>query len=105
MEITKFIHENYGNKPINLIFCPYANPYNPWHRLPMKFYSEKNMVDNRIQNLYELSDSLIINNSVNLLVIRKYDLEHSIPVWMEKINSYFEGFPNQEILELYVYKD
>ena len=122
MEITRYIHENYGNKSINLIYCSWANPYNPWHELPMKFYLEKSMSERRINNLGELNDSLIVHEKdvVNLLVLRKADLSYekgierikncdfsfeiqSIPKWIECINAKYKGFDNCDILELYRY--
>jgi GPI mannosyltransferase 3 len=122
MEITKFIHDNYGNKRINLVFCSWANPYNPWHSLPVKFYLEESLIDHKINNLCELNDSLFIKDAVNLLVIRKIDKKRiecsriidsdnfifetqSVPEWIEKINAIYKGFDNRNILELYKYTD
>lgn len=118
MEITKYIHDKYGNENINLIFCSWANPYNPWHSLPVKFYLENSLTDHRINNLCELNDSLFRKNAVNLLVIRKIDTNNiecsrkiknynlifekqSIPKWIERINAKYKGFNNRNILELY----
>jgi phosphatidylinositol glycan class B len=118
MEITKYIHDNYRGKQINLIFCPYANPYNPWQSLPVKFYLEKNMTEVMINNLCELNDSLYKANAENFLVIRRVDLENnecrktvsennfvlikqSLPKWEEYINQYYKGFENSEIIMLY----
>ncbi len=120
MEITKYIHDKYGNENINLIFCSWANPYNPWHSLPIKFYLENSLTDHRINNLCELNDSLFRKDVVNLLVIRKIDknniecskkiknynlilVKQSIPKWIERINAKYNGFDNQNILELYRY--
>ena len=33
MAITKHIHDNFSKRPINLIFCSWSNPYNPWHSI------------------------------------------------------------------------
>ena len=118
MEITKYIHDKYRGKHINLIFCPYANPYNPWQSLPVKFYLEKNMTEVMINNLCELNDSLYKANAENLLVIKRVDLENteckavvahnnfvlikqSLPKWEERINQYYKGFENSEIIMLY----
>ncbi len=122
MEITKYIHENSKNKPFCLIYCTWANPYNPWQSLPEKFYMEKNMAEKQIHNLFELNDSLLIPNEDNYLVLRKSDLENnesvnilrkcnfimvkqSIPLWIEKLNKLYRGFDNQEIVVLYKYKE
>lgn len=121
MEISKYIHEHYGKEKINLVFCSWANPYDPWHGLPIKFYVEENLSDKRINTLCELNDSLFTKDVVNLLVIRKIDKENidcfpnmkqcdfhfetqSVPNWIEKIATKYKGFNNQNILELYRYK-
>jgi hypothetical protein len=118
MEITKYIHDNYRGKQINLIFCPYANPYNPWQSLPVKFYVEENMTEVMINNLCELNDSLFKADGENLLVIRRVDLENiecraavsennfvlikqSLPKWEELVSQYYKGFENSEIIMLY----
>jgi phosphatidylinositol glycan class B len=120
MEITKYIHDNYGDHNINLVFCSWANPYNPWHSLPVKFYLEDSLTEHRVNNLCEVNDSLFIKDAVNLLVIRKIDKEkiecsriidsdnfifetQSVPEWIEKINVKYKGFENSDILELYRY--
>lgn len=118
MEISKYIHEHYGKEKINLVFCSWANPYDPWHGLPIKFYSEENLSDKRINTLCELNDSLFTKDAINLFVIRKIDKENidcfpnmkqddfhfetqSVPNWIEKITTNYKGFNNQNILELY----
>jgi len=120
MAITKHIHDRYKNRPVNLIYCSWANPYNPWNGIPEKFYLEKNMTDRRINNLCELNDSLIVSGAVNFLVGRKIDFENqecsnivhennfnfekqSIPNWIECINEKYKGFENKNILMLYKY--
>jgi len=118
MEISKHIHDKYGSLKINLIYCSWANPYNPWSSLPVKFYLEDSLTDHRINNLCELNDSLYIDNAINLVVILKNDKDNiecsqvlstnsfvfetqSIPKWIEKLNKRYEGFENHDILELY----
>ncbi len=120
MSISKYIHNNYGNKNINLIYTSWANPYNPWQHIPIKFYSEKYLFEKNIKTLNNLSDSLIINNTENLLVIRKKDIvdteyinakkiknftfeKQSIPKWIEMINKKIKWFDNKNILLLYRY--
>lgn len=118
MAVTSYIHNHYKKEKTNLISCRWANPYNPWQSLPMKFYKEKELVYKHIDNLCELNDSLIIEDAINLLTIRKADLENkeclvflekynfrceiqSIPLWQEKINSVYKGFENYDIIILY----
>jgi hypothetical protein len=122
MEITKYLHDNYKNKNINLIYSSYANPYNPWYGLPCRFYLEKNMTDRRIKNLHELDDSLCIQGVENFLVIRKIELydhestkllqqhnfifvKQSIPKWIDNINKKYKGFEDYNMLILYKHED
>ncbi len=121
MEITQYIHTNYGNQPIHLINTPFANPYNPWGSLPEKIYLEKNMDFQQIDNLGNLSDSLFQDHHINLLVLRGYDIDHNnLPGNLEKMgfrlkaqsiskkeqsmNRYVKGFENFDILYLYEWK-
>ncbi len=120
MAISKYIHDNYGTKPIKLIYCPWANPYNPWNSIPIKFYAEKNMVSKLVNNLCEINDSLIDTGAENFLIVRKIDLRNqecsqliyrhnfvfvkqSIPKWIEFINKYYKGFDEGNVLVLYKY--
>ncbi len=118
MEITKYIHDNYKNKLINLTCCSWGNPYNPWHGFAVKFYREEKMTENRIDNLCELNDSLFAPNAENLLVIRKFDLKNlecksmiaknnfveviqSVPKWIQWLNQIHKGLEDESILILY----
>lgn len=121
MEITKYIHNNYRDKKINLISTSWANPYNPWG-LPMKFYVEKNISYQQINSICELNDSLFLKepNVINLITIRKYDVKNkkcdnvtkengfnlklqSIPSWIQSLNRNNNYYNNEEIIELYEY--
>lgn len=119
-EITKYIHHYYGTQKINLIHTPFANPYDPWGTLPEKAYSEKHLESQQIDNLGNLSDTLIKANRVNLIVVRGYDLTNntspgnleamgfqlkgqSISEREKSLNYYVKGFDNQDILYLYEY--
>ncbi len=122
MKITQYIHNNYGDKNINLVYCIWSNPYNPWQSLPVKFYLEKSMTHKQINNLNELNDTLLMEDAVNLLVIRKADLkdknceseinkrgyefeEQSIQPWILLINHFYMGISEDNILLLYKHKD
>jgi len=117
LEIIRHIHRNYGDKPINLIFCKWANPYNPWGT-PMKFYTEDNIAYHEIDNMCELNDSLFNPEAINLFVLRKMDVdrkkcpemfnryqlklsERSAPEWIEDLNKKELWFENGNVLELY----
>lgn len=51
--VTRFIHENYHEKPVNLIAMPYSNPYAPWF-LSERFYLDKNLTFTSINVFEEL---------------------------------------------------
>ena len=121
MEITKYIHENYGDKKINLIFCSWANPYNPWHGLEAKYYIEKNITQIKIDDICSLSNAEIVPDAVNLLVLRRAELIHetcysnmlekgfvfetmSFPAWVEFLSRIYKEKTSTEVLELYKYK-
>ena len=123
MEISAYIHKNFNQRPVNLIYCPFTNPYRPWDPggITAQFYLEKNMKMTPIKSLLDLNDSLIKPDTTNLLVIFKsnqYDekckqqlnkskfkfKKRSIPVWIEKINCYEWWFSNGGILFLYEYE-
>ncbi len=118
MEITKFIHEKYSDKPIHLITCNYSNPYNPWG-LPMKFYTDKNIIrTSQLNSISNINDSILSGEVKNLIVIRKIDLNNSeslntlkkynfklikksIPDWIEKINTYYKCMNNNDVYLVY----
>lgn len=120
-EISQYIHTHYGKQKINLITTPFANPYNPWGRLPEKMYLEKRINFQQIDNLANLSDTLFHSNQVNLLVIRGYDIDHnylpgniermglnlvaqSISKKEQSMNRYVKGFENYDVFYLYEWK-
>ena len=119
MDITSYIHNKYKDQQVNLISCQWSSPYNPWQSLPTKFYQEKNVRDVQIKSFCTLSDSLIDNTKVNLLVLRKAELnnqecaevlnkmhciklQQSVPEWMETANNYYSGIDKDDILILYL---
>lgn len=118
IEITRYIHSKYGDKPINLIYCPWSNPYNPWNSLPVKFYAEKNLTETSINNLCEFNDSLCQKNTVNLLIFSKLEKDNStcnefllrnnitlecksIHDWFNSFNNLYPAYKYNEVLELY----
>jgi phosphatidylinositol glycan class B len=120
-EITQHIHTAYGKKKVHLIHTPFANPYNPWGRLPEKIYLEKNMQFQQINNLADLSETLFRPGQINVLVLRGYDIDHnylpgnldhmgfklkaqSISKKEQSVNRYVKGFENFEVLYLYEWK-
>ena len=118
--ISKFVHETYTNKRLHLIYTSWANPYNPWHKVPMKFYQENNMTDVRIKSLCQLNNSLVNPEKVSLLIIRKVDLNNtkcadfikqhqftlvksSIPSWMQTNSLFNATYQDKNILMLFKY--
>ena len=121
MDITSYIHNQYKADQVNLISCQWSSPYNPWQSLPTKYYQEKNVKEVQIKSLCTLSDTLIDNTRINLLVLRKAELNNpecveilakmhclklrqSIPEWMELANNYYSGIDKDDILVLYLIK-
>ncbi len=117
MEISEYIHRNYPYQRKHLIYTKWSNPVNPWQSLPMLFYQEP-MRQTMINDLCHLHDSLIQTDAINLLTLRKKELEkktcsvkikrlgfekelQSLPKWLEKINKYYNGFENNDIIVLY----
>jgi len=115
--MTKYIHDNYGDKHVNLIYNPWSNPYNPWG-LMVKFYLEKDLEWHNLESLERLNDSLINPNAVNLLVIGTNEAENpiwqavlaekgfveetrSIPKWEAWINRRYKAFDKGWVLVLY----
>jgi GPI mannosyltransferase 3 len=122
MDFTHYIYRNYHSQSVNLFHSPYTNPYNPWHCLPNKFYGRQNVTSFRIDEPINQSENLLpAASSVNLLILRKSDLENpawkdfidnhhfqlirqSTPRWIEKINTLYRGLNRNEILLLYQQK-
>ena len=115
--ITHHIRKHYGDQSIRLIYYNNSNPY-AQHGLVTYFYMEKDMQDIRLGSLDELSDTLLLQNKVNLLVLRREDAAsdparvylashnatkevQSIPEWMEPIMTLYGGYRIRDILELY----
>jgi len=118
--ITHHIRKHYGDQSIRLITYNQSNPYNPGGPggLVASFYMEKDMQDIRLGSLDELSDTLLLQNRVNLLLLKRSDLPsdpaqafiaghdaikvvQSIPKWMEPIMTLYGGFHIRDIHELY----
>ncbi len=108
MEITKYIHENYGDKSIRLLFLNISNPYDPWQFLKANFYEEKNMEERKIESLCELDSMSSDSSKTILLVISEATLKtvackdafdrfhfkkkiQSIPKFTENSTNWLEG--------------
>jgi phosphatidylinositol glycan class B len=115
--ITHHIRKHYGDQSIRLISYNDSNPYGQTG-LMASFYMEKDMQDIRLGSLDELSDTLLLQNRVNLLVLKRKDAAsdsarvfltshdatkkvQSIPEWMEPPMTLYGGFRIRDILELY----
>lgn len=117
MAIVQYIHAAYGEKPINLIQSNWGDVYDKHtHIIP---YNEKKINRISIDNLCNLTDSVIVKGVENLLVIQKRSLElkscaasldenhfimkkQSVPVWVEWLNdNVYNGFDKLDIYVLY----
>ncbi len=82
------------------------------------FYMEEDMQDIRLGSLQELGDSILHEERVNLLVLKREDAAsdtarsflqghhankkiQSIPPWMEPLMTLYGGFRIRGIMELY----
>ncbi len=109
--IMKHIRRNYGDKPIRLISYDYSNPYGPWN-LIASFYAEKDLQDIRMKSLSEFNDSIFEKNRVNLLSIKRQEVEkehvqelisryklqkktQAMPEWMEILYNPLRWIPYQ----------
>lgn len=122
MAISKYIHDHYADEHINIIYTYWANPYRPFQGLYSRFYLEKEMSHQFIGDLYHLSDSVILPDAVNFLVVRKEELKpdhcgemisgyrfipimQSIPGWVEVLtDNLYKGFKEGNVLCLYRYE-
>jgi phosphatidylinositol glycan class B len=118
--ITQYIRKHHGDESIRLISYNHSNPYGP-SGLMASFYMEKDMEDIRLGSLEELCDSLLVDEKVNLLVLKREDattepaldfitgknaakVVQGIPAWMEPLMTLYGGVRIREILELYEVK-
>ena len=118
LALTKYIYDNYRNRPVNMIFVSWANPYSPYHYTPIRFYYTNNIKQHNIKSLEELNDSLLIAGYENMLLVRNYDIQHpdavtlieekgfvfekrSVPIWVECIHNIHDNYPRSFIYVLY----
>ncbi|HSH65011.1 MAG TPA: hypothetical protein VLB84_04240, partial [Bacteroidia bacterium] len=117
MEIVKYIHDKYGEKPINLIQCTYTDVYDKHGGIIP--YPEKQMSTTFIGNLCDINDSLFQPERENLLVTQKRNLlfkscatlipiknfvleKQSIFSWVEWLNErFYNGFDDLDVYVLY----
>ena len=122
MAISKYIHTQHADTPVNLYALPGSNPYQPWPMLPASFYKEKNLKAIQIHSINELNLLKLNENQKNILVLQKAFLYHnndqiqlnrvacvkikqSVPKWIEWLNQLYQGFDNGSILCLYELKN
>jgi len=121
--MTKFVYDNYKERPVKVLFFSNSNPYNPWHFGPIRFYSPPNLQDQvYINDIDVLNVHPPLEGYDNLLFIKKTYLQNSevvreleergyvfkqqsVPLWIEKIYKLHDNFPNMWIYTLYVYAD
>jgi phosphatidylinositol glycan class B len=121
--MTKYVYDNYKDRPINVLFFSNSNPYNPWHFKPIRFYAPSNLQNQiYIRSLEELNDYLPVEGYENLLFVKKPDLQNidvvraieekkyvfkqqSVPSWIEKTYKLHDNFPTMWIYTLYIYEE
>lgn len=118
--VTRFIHENYQGKPVNLIAMPYANPYAPWF-LNERFYLDENVSFTPINMFEELDSTRIKKDTVNLFVTTQFYLDRyprrenieklgfkrihqSVPDIQLKMDRYVREIDDQYVTYLYELK-
>jgi phosphatidylinositol glycan class B len=117
MEMVRYIHEHYPDKPVNLIYCVFGDVLDKHGGIIP--YKEKKLHAREIKNLCALADSLIIPGEENILVIKKEHLQmescsstisenhfilqkQSVPVWAQWLNdNIYNGFTPTDVYELY----
>lgn len=72
--IANYLNKNVQNKSV-LIHTPYSNPYSPFESIPIKFYSNENIAQVKIDNAALLPDSVLSIKSKQFLCIRNTDYE------------------------------
>lgn len=119
-EITRFIHDHYGNEQVNLIFESGSNPYHPWDGIGLRenFYKDDNITLINVNELSSPSAIASLPGRTRLLVARKSLVEDAdmqrlirtfglserkmtIPAWMPRLFPYISTFNEEKILVLY----
>lgn len=117
MVIVKYIHDEFGKAPVNLIQSNWGDIYDK-HGGIIPF-QEKQVNMRSIDNLCDLTDSLLAPNEENILVVQKRSLllkscsssiasnhfvmkKQSLPVWVEWLNdNLYNGFDKLDVYVLY----
>jgi phosphatidylinositol glycan class B len=120
IEMVKYIHDHYPDRPINLIYCEFGDILDKHGNIIP--YEEKKLHAQKIRTLCDLSDSLIVDGAENILVIKKLHLQmqscstaieanhfilkkQSMPDWVQWLNAtIYHGFDPMDVFELYVYE-
>lgn len=118
--ITQFIHQNYQDKTVKLIYEKNANLYNPLQlaSLNESFYADNSVHQISIQELLNQGGKAVNFAEVTLFVFEKENIDlpdnkkmierfhlkpkiQSIPKWIEWISRYDSHFDNEKIFVLY----
>lgn len=117
--ITRHIHTHYSGKHVSLFHVAWSNPYNPWDGLPIRFYLDENVRFSRIENLTAWNAPPVETEEIQLMVVRKTDLENhdivrkivasgfrevkqSVPVWIQFMNRvFYRQLEEKNVLVLY----
>jgi phosphatidylinositol glycan class B len=121
IEITRYVYNNFNDKPVKFIANSYSNPYDPWDTYTPHFiYFTENVKFDHVKNWCDLNHNKLSKDTIVLFSTRKIARRHTnckerldslgfkletqaIPTWIEELNSHYGGFNNEELIELYRY--
>jgi hypothetical protein len=117
--MTRYIYDEFRNRPVKLIYGEAANPYNAGYMMHESFYANPN-VDETAVTRPDLTDpgKMVDPGKINLLILRKCDsldpmnskilgklqlrkLVQSTPAWVEWLGVFYYYPENDKILTLY----
>lgn len=116
MGMARFISHEYTDKPVNLIYCTWSNPFMPWGN-EIGFYANNQIEHQEISSICELNDGLFKADQTNLIIMRKADISQhyacevklknaqlinqSYPPLTQLMSNYFSLYDEKENLLLY----
>jgi hypothetical protein len=118
--ITYFIHKNYKNQNVNLIWAPGSNPYNPLYFIPLRegFYNDSNVHEISLDQMMGTTHEEPNQTQTFLFAVKKSDQDYpdcqtiikryhltpktqSVPTWIETICRYTGYLGDEDVITLY----
>lgn len=92
--MSRFISNNYTEKPINLIYCTWSNPFKPWGNT-IGFYRNDRIKHQEISSICKLNDGLLKADHTNLIIMRRADIiqHEECAIKLEKAILIKESYP------------